>query len=145
MQKYGIQNTLEVAKFADALVQAGKEIKARGIKLTGANLFKLLPYVLPALGTAEDAFEGIAEVPKELGELSRAEKNELFALIDDGVALKDKTKEAIVERLIKALVESADAVSELLGKSPAESEEDAPASPKTYGNRRREFDDEDAG
>jgi len=144
MQKYGIENTKEVAIFADALVQAGKQIKEKGLAITGGNLFRLLPFILPALGTAEDAFKDIGEVPKELGELSKAEKAELFALVDQGIALKDKTKEDAVERLIKSLVEAVDAVTELSGKSPAESEEDA-ASPKTYGNRRREFDDEDAG
>lgn len=124
MAKVGIKETTELARFGNAVVTAIKELQKRGLKITAGNLFRILPYLLPAFGSAEDAFDGIQLIPAELSNLDKGEKRELYLVIDEGIDLKDPRKTDAAERLLKALLEAGDAAIELAGRDTAELDEE---------------------
>jgi len=80
-EKYGIKETSEVFDAINALVVAGKEAKQNDgkIDLNDAGL------VLPALIKMPTAINGIGMVPKELGDLSEAEIEQLRDKLGDAL------------------------------------------------------------
>lgn len=95
-QKYGVAETKEMLKFLVLLGMAvDKSLEDKKLDLADA------PNLLPAMLAAGPAFSNVSLVPKELGELDAAEKQELVEYFAKEFDLKDDKIEMLVEKGLK--------------------------------------------
>ena len=95
MGQFGIEETADlviaVAAFANATGEALED---------GVITLSDLPLLLDPAVKLPAAFSGISEVPKELGELDEAEKNELLVLVAGELDFSENTEEVVTRALI---------------------------------------------
>lgn len=105
----GVQNTKEVLALVLAGVQVVKSAQADG-KIDANDLGQLLT-LIPTVGPAID---GIAEVPKEIGDLSGEELAELVAYISAHQALADDAKiKAVISGGLKVVAGALEVINAL--------------------------------
>lgn len=116
MEKYTIKETKEFGLFLNAIVKAVKSFKASGQKFSFKALLNRIGDFLPAIGLAENAFDGIELIPQEWSDLSKAEALEIIAIFNDGLEPQDQLKESEIEELFAASVNFFIAVRNLIQK-----------------------------
>jgi hypothetical protein len=95
-EAYGIENTKKVVAFVGDLAEASAEILADGKVTRGEVLLKGVPLALRSLSV----FTTIQEVPKELNDLSDAERAELRKAVAEYFNLPNENAEKIGEQTI---------------------------------------------
>lgn len=99
MSQYGIKETKELVKFGISLGEAIDKSLPGGIGLEDAMNF------YNAVTTASDAFDNVKQVPKELGDLDQAERDELYAYVEAEFDIANDKLESVIEEALKTALQ----------------------------------------